>query len=207
MRVLALGLVMLAGCTGLEERPRAEAGGLVEPDVFDVIRASNSHAAVEYLRDQYSQELEQTRILEAQISELIAAEEALALQKDDEQEALDQVRREIQALTRRTNQTHQRLEELEKSNAELARKLQEAEQQRADAEQQVEGKTTEREQLLARVQEAELALKKARSGVEAQIVAFRAALERLEGQPTKPPTEPDPAKVPEGQAPQEKGDG
>ena len=125
-RTLARSLVALlaaaaavGGCRNLEQEPDAAAGELVEPDVFDVIRASNSKAAVEALRARYEQEVQHARLLEARIGELIAAEDGLALEHHERMQALQSIKDELRKLADEQTTTGRQLDELKTENAAL----------------------------------------------------------------------------------------
>ncbi len=124
MRLLfALLLAAVTGCLQLEPEPDPRAGGLVEPDVFDVIRASNSKAAVEQLRDRHQQEIEHARLLEARIGELIAAEEGLAHEHRERLADLQRIKDQLKVLADEHAATTRALEALKQENAELEKAI------------------------------------------------------------------------------------
>jgi hypothetical protein len=132
-------LFVVAGCqwfgpgSGVHEEP------LPEPDVFDVIRASNSKAAVEQLRVRHARELEHARLLEARIGELIAAEEGLALEHQERLAALRGVEDQLRKLADEQAATTRALDEANRAQVELAAKLEAVRQQNAALETQLEG--------------------------------------------------------------------
>ncbi|MSR47490.1 MAG: hypothetical protein EXS13_10595 [Planctomycetes bacterium] len=133
---LALALVSAAGCVQLEPGGDVREEGLPEPDVFDVIRASNSKAAVDQLRDRHFRELEHARLLEARIGELIAAEEGLAAEHQERLRSLQQIQDQLRKLAEEQAVTARALEVARQSNAELEKALQEAQAKRAEIEAQ-----------------------------------------------------------------------
>jgi septal ring factor EnvC (AmiA/AmiB activator) len=96
--LLAPALLALAACTDPPRGPEPKDSGNVEPDVFDVIRASNSKQAVERLRDRFHEETEHAKLLEARIDELRAAEEALAVEQRQRLDSLQKIKDELRAI-------------------------------------------------------------------------------------------------------------
>lgn len=140
-------LIGLSGCQGLEPGGTAREEGLPEPDVFDVIRASNSKAAVEQLRVRHARELEHARLLEARIGELIAAEEGLALEHQERLTALRAVEDQLRKLADEQATTGRALEEANRAQIDLAAKLEAARQQNAALEQQLQAEQAKRAEL------------------------------------------------------------
>ena len=113
--VIALG----SACTGAPSESAPPAGGLVEPEVFDVIRASNSAAALAELRDRYDQEREHARLLQARIDEMAAAEEGLAVEQRERATALQSLRDSLRKLTEEQAALTRELEAMKQQNAAL----------------------------------------------------------------------------------------
>lgn len=126
--VLAAGL---CGCVPLAPGDAARGEPLPEPDVFTVIRASNSKAAVEQLRERHAEEVLHARLLEARIGELIAAEEGLAAEHRERLESLQAMRDEVRELSEQQAEVSRALEELRRRNDELEKARQAEEQRRA----------------------------------------------------------------------------
>jgi hypothetical protein len=149
-RILGLIVALAAvGCACLSPAPESHPE-LPEPDVFDVIRASNSKAAVEQLRIRHARELEHARLLEARIGELIAAEEGLALEHRERLAALRQVEDQLRKLGEEQAATARALEAANQSQADLAEKLEAARQQNAALEAALEAEQAKRAELEGR---------------------------------------------------------
>ncbi len=147
-RCLPLVLLFAVACTPLSTGPAPESDPPPEPEVFAVIRASNSKAAVEQLRDRHAEEVLHARLLEARIGELIAAEEGLAAEHRERLTALqtmrDQVRklgdeqaatgRAIDSATKAQSEGKARLEQLQQENAALEAAIAADEAKRAELE-------------------------------------------------------------------------
>jgi septal ring factor EnvC (AmiA/AmiB activator) len=133
MRRLAL-LLLCAACTTPRKDPDPAADGLVEPDVFDVIRASNSRAAVEQLRERYHEEQQHRQLLEQRIGESMAAEEALSTELRERQSAVQAIRDEVRAATAEQDALTKQLEAAKAQIAELKKQLDAAQAERAAAE-------------------------------------------------------------------------
>ena len=131
MRTLAM-VFALAACSSPEDEPDPSSHELVEPDVFDVIRASNSRAAVEALRDRYEQEIQHARLLEARIGELIAAEEGLALEHHERLTALQSIKDQVRKLADEQAALARALDEATKANAALELQIQQELARRAE---------------------------------------------------------------------------
>ncbi|MBM4013688.1 MAG: hypothetical protein FJ293_01830 [Planctomycetes bacterium] len=130
-RMTLLASTLLAsGCAWLTPGPGAHTE-LPEPDVFDVIRASNSKAAVEQLRIRHARELEHARLLESRIGELMAAEEGLALEHRERMAALREVEDRLRKLTEEQADTTRALDAANQVQVDLAAQLEAARQQNA----------------------------------------------------------------------------
>lgn len=189
--LLTLGL---AGCLQLESRPQQEGGTVVEPEVFDVIRASNSHAAVQYLQDQYRREIEEARILRYKIDELVSAEAGLAWELEDEHQQLETIREQIALVESSSSQVTTELQQAtQKRDAEQAALQQtraEEEQARAELEglrQSLEATSKERERLAAALANAEARLAELREEAKPTAQELSQLLQQLQ-----PPAEPSP---------------
>ena len=123
-----------AGCVELDPQSESRSEGLPEPEVFDVIRASNSKAAVEQLRERHARELEHARLLEARIGELIAAEEGLAAEHRERLATLQQVKDSLRKLAEEQEATARAIEAQKQQNAELEKALADEEARRAELE-------------------------------------------------------------------------
>ena len=98
-RALALLAGLSAtGCLQLDPRPTGSGPGLVEPEVFEVVRAANSRAAVEYLGQKHQDEMRQVRLLEEQIQQLVAAQAGLAAALEGHREDFDVAREGVAQL-------------------------------------------------------------------------------------------------------------
>jgi hypothetical protein len=146
-RMLALLLLGAAGCFDLRPEPDPHSTGPIEPDVFDVIRAGNSKAAVEALRDRYEQELQHARLLEAKIGELIAAEEGFAVERHDRLVKLQEVKDQVRALGDEQATLLRALDELSKSKADTAAKLDELKKENDALEKEIEAETARKAEL------------------------------------------------------------
>src|SRR5262245_23708085 len=130
---IAPALLALAACTQPPREPEVQDSGSVEPDVFDVIRASNSKQAVERLRDRYHEETEHAKLLQARIDEAIAAEEALAFEQRQRLDSLQKIRDEVRKIVEQNAALEKQLAaELAKQN-DLKKKLDQAQQESAAA--------------------------------------------------------------------------
>lgn len=138
----AAALLLAAGCVELDPQAEARQGGLVEPEVFDVIRASNSKAAVEQLRERHARELEHARLLEEHINELIAAEEGLALEHRERLAALQQIKDQLRTLAEEQEATTRAIEAQKQQNAALEKALADEEARRAELAEKEKAKET-----------------------------------------------------------------
>ncbi len=118
-----------AGCAPLHPGAPPDAGPPPEPDVFAVIRASNSKAAVEQLRSRHAEEVLHARLLEARIGELIAAEEGLAAEYRERQQSVQSMRDQVRKLADEQAELQRAIDAATKQQAELARRLAETQQQ------------------------------------------------------------------------------
>jgi chromosome segregation ATPase len=119
----AAALACAAGCVELDPQADSRQEGLAEPEVFDVIRAANSKAAVEQLRDRHERELEHARALEARIGELMAAEEGLAAEHRERLAALQQIKDQLRKLAEEQEATARAIEAQKQENAALEKAL------------------------------------------------------------------------------------
>lgn len=128
----APALLALAACS---DPPRHESKdpGLVEPDVFDVIRASNSKEAIERLRDRYHEETEHAKLLQVRIDEAVAAEEGLAAEQRQRLDSLQKIRDEVRTLVDQNNALEKQLNAELARRDELKKKLEQAQQESAAA--------------------------------------------------------------------------
>ena len=131
---LAGAVFCAANCVELDPQAESRSEGLPEPEVFDVIRASNSKAAVEQLRERHARELEHARLLEARIGELIAAEEGLAAEHRERLATLQQVKDQLRKLSEEQEATARAIEAQKQQNAELEQALADEEARRAELE-------------------------------------------------------------------------
>jgi chromosome segregation ATPase len=155
IRLGALALVCAAAaCRNLEREPEPDVGEMTEPDVFDVIRASNSKAAVEALRDRYEQEVQHARLLEARIGELIAAEEGLALEHHERMEALQAIKDQVRKLADEQAETGRALEEASKGNLSASARLDALQQENAALERAIAIELARREELRRKLEQA-----------------------------------------------------
>ena len=137
---LGLAVCIAAACTSpAPENPPAPPAD-VEPDVFDVIRASNSREQVARLREQYREEVEHARLLEARIGELIAAEKALSTEQRQRLAALQKLRDQVRALVEQNAALEKQLAAEMARNEELKKKVGQAKQQNAAEEAKAAGK-------------------------------------------------------------------
>jgi predicted RNase H-like nuclease (RuvC/YqgF family) len=127
-------LLALAACTEPPKSPEAKDQGQVEPDVFDVIRASNSKQAVERLRDRYHEEVEHAKLLEARIGEAIAAEEALSSEQRQRLESLQKIRDEVRTLVDQNSTLEKQLAAEITRRDDLKKKIEQTRQESAAAE-------------------------------------------------------------------------
>jgi hypothetical protein len=141
LSVLVLPATVLgAACTSpAPENPPAPPTD-VEPDVFDVIRASNSREQVARLREQYREEVEHARLLEARIGELIAAEEALSTEQRQRLASLQKIRDQVRAVVEQNAALEKQLAAELARGEELKKKVEQAKQQNAAAEAKAAGK-------------------------------------------------------------------
>ena len=100
-----------------------------EPDVFAVIRASNSKAAVEQLRDRHAEEVLHARLLEARIGELIAAEEGLAAEHRERQQTVQTMRDQVRKLAEEQAALQRSIDAATAQHAEATARLAELQQQ------------------------------------------------------------------------------
>jgi predicted RNase H-like nuclease (RuvC/YqgF family) len=121
-------LLALGACTDPPRTPETDRGE-VEPDVFDVIRASNSKQAVERLRDRYHEEVEHARLLEARIGEAIAAEEALSAEQRQRLESLQKIRDEVRSLVEQNSTLEKELAAEIARRDELKKKIEQVKQE------------------------------------------------------------------------------
>jgi|RhiMethySRZTD1v2_1073278.scaffolds.fasta_scaffold492899_2 chromosome segregation ATPase len=164
-RPLVLGALALAAAACHELDRRAdEQDGQVEPDVFDVIRASNSKAAVEALRDRYDQEVQHARLLEARIGELIAAEEGLSVEHHERLQALQSIRDQVRKLADEQAALGHSLEEAAKGKADGAAKLETLKTENADLEKAIAAETQKQADLKKQLDEARAKTKQAGGG-------------------------------------------
>ncbi len=156
MRRPLLLAAFLAGssCADLPPEPDSQAGGLVEPEVFDVIRASNSKAAVEALRDRYEQEAQHARLLEARIGELIAAEEGLALEHHERLQALQKIKDQVRALADEQAALARALDEASRGRTDAGAKLEALKLENAALEQQLQAELAKRDELKRKLDSA-----------------------------------------------------
>ncbi len=143
---LVASTLLVCGCAWLAPGPAAPPE-LPEPDVFDVIRASNSKAAVEQLRIRHARELEHARLLEARIGELIAAEDGLALEHRERLAALREVEDRLRKLADEQAATTLALESANQAQVDLAAKLDAARQQNAALEEALKAEQAKRAEL------------------------------------------------------------
>jgi chromosome segregation ATPase len=153
-RPLVLVLLALPSCVDLKREPDPQAGGLIEPDVFDVIRAGNSKAAVEALRDRYEQEVQHARLLEARIGELIAAEEGLALEHHERLQALQSIKDEVRKLADEQAALGRALEDAARGKAKTGEQLEALRQENEQLEAAIAAEEARREELRRRLDEA-----------------------------------------------------
>ena len=160
--VAALALLPLS-CHPLDRRPD-EQEELVEPDVFDVIRASNSKAAVDALRDRYEQEVQHARLLEARIGELIAAEEGLSVEHHERLQALQSIRDQVRKLADEQAALGRALEEAAKGKADDTAKLEALKTENDDLVKAIAAETARQEELKRQLKDAQEQTKKSGSG-------------------------------------------
>ena len=147
-RPLVLALALTAsGCPSPMPSQEGLSAPTDQPAVFDVIRASNSQAALEKLRDRYQEEVEHAHLLEARIGELIAAEEGLALERSDRMKALQTVRDQARALADEQEKLTRQLEAATQGKAYTTQKLQQAEEENAALEKKIAAETLKRDEL------------------------------------------------------------
>lgn len=127
--LFAPALLALATCTEPPRGQEPKDPGNVEPDVFDVIRASNSKQAVERLRDRYHEETEHAKLLQARIDELISAEEALAAEQRQRLDSLQKIRDEVRALVDQNAALEKQLASELARRDELKKKVEQAQQE------------------------------------------------------------------------------
>ena len=127
--------VALAGCTSPKDGSRdadpPPPNAAVEPDVFDVIRASNSKEAVARLREQYHEEVEHARLLEARINEMIAAEEALSTEQRERVASLQKIRDQLRSVADQNAALEKQLAAEIARNEELKKKVEQQKQDNA----------------------------------------------------------------------------
>jgi predicted RNase H-like nuclease (RuvC/YqgF family) len=129
-------LLALAACS---DPPRPDAkeqqkdDALVEPDVFDVIRASNSKQAIERLRDRYHEETEHAKLLQVRIDEAVAAEEGLAAEQRQRLDSLQKIRDEVRTLVEQNAALERQLNAELARRDELKKKVDQAQQENAAA--------------------------------------------------------------------------
>jgi len=155
--------LLSAACHPLDARPE-EQEELVEPDVFDVIRASNSKAAIQALRDRYDQEVQHARLLEARIGELIAAEEGLSVEHHERLQALQSIRDQVRKLADEQAALGRALEEAAKGKADDAAKLEAIKSENAELEKAIATETARQDELKRQLEQARDGTKKAGSG-------------------------------------------
>jgi chromosome segregation ATPase len=143
----ALTSLLAAACLDLHREPDPKAGGLVEPEVFDVIRASNSKAAVEQLRDRYDQEVQHAKLLEARIGELIAAEEGLSMEHRERLQALQSIKEQVRQLADEQAATARALDEATKAHTDAATKLEAMKKETAQLEAALQAEQARRDEL------------------------------------------------------------
>ncbi len=161
--------LLLAACLGACVSPgfdQPPATEKVEPDVFDVLRASNSRAAVEYLRQRHEEELEHSRLLHEEINRLMAAEEGVAQELEEHRAALRTLRKEVTATEKQRAEVLVSFQSLQQSKAVL-------EQQSSTVRKEIEAATAARDQ-----QKSDLLI------LENEILAARKILESVAGADT-----------------------
>ena len=129
-----------AACTSPPPAAPPEPQADVEPDVFDVIRASNSREQLARLREQYREEKEHSRLLEARVGELRAAEEALSQEQRQRLDSLQKVRDQVRALVEQNAALEKQLAAEQARGEELKKKIEAAKQQNAADEKKAGGK-------------------------------------------------------------------
>lgn len=141
LSALAAPVVLAAGACTSPPPPGPPAPlADVEPDVFDVIRASNSKEQVARLREQYREEVEHARLLEARIGELIAAEEALSQEQHDRLDSLQKLRDQVRSAMEQNAALEKQLATELARGEELKKKVDAAKQQNAAEEKKAAGK-------------------------------------------------------------------
>ena len=135
-----LAACVAAACTAPAPQEAPAPPADVEPDVFDVIRASNSREQVARLREQYFEEVEHARLLEARIGELIAAEEALSAEQRQRLDSLQRIRDQVRALVEQNAALEKQLAAEIARGEELKKKIEAAKQQNAEDEKRAGGK-------------------------------------------------------------------
>jgi predicted RNase H-like nuclease (RuvC/YqgF family) len=133
-------LLATAACTDPPRAADPKDNSAVEPDVFDVIRASNSKQAVERLRDRYHEEVEHAKLLEARIGEAIAAEEALSAEQRQRLESLQKIRDEVRILVDQNATLEKQLAAEIARRDELKKKIDQAQADAAAAAKPADGK-------------------------------------------------------------------
>lgn len=133
-------LVLGVACTSPAPAKPPDPPPDVEPDVFDVIRASNSREQVARLREQYREEVEHARLLEARIGELKSAEEALSIEQRQRLASLQKIRDQMRAVVEQNATLEKQLAAEIARGEELKKKVDQAKQQNAAEEAKAAGK-------------------------------------------------------------------
>ena len=179
--LLLVPTLLAASCLGLERRENADAAGIAEPEVFDVIRASNSKAAMDHLRRRYHEESAQVALLENEIRSLIAAQAGLASSLASYQEDFEYAKRRSSELQEQTTAAEAELAAAEAGQQESAGRLETARSAHAEQEAELnrlDGEVTSlRDQVDARRAERE-ALAEQQEAVESEIAELNASIAR-----------------------------
>lgn len=152
--LLLLAALTFVACNDLPPEPDVQAHEMVEPDVFDVIRASNSKAAVAALRDRYAQEVQHARLLEARIGELIAAEEGLSSEHHDRLQELQAIKDQVRTLADEQLAISRALDEATRSKADASAQLDALKQENSALEQQIAAELARRDELRKQLEAA-----------------------------------------------------
>jgi len=145
--LVVLALLSITACRQLEQEPAPRIEGQVEPDIFDVLRAGNSKAAVAALRDRYQQEVQHARLLEARIGELIAAEEGLAIEHHERLQALQAIKDQVRKLADEQAALMQAIDEASRTQSDASERLTGLQQENAALEQAIQAELARRDEL------------------------------------------------------------
>ena len=188
----SIAVVSAVSCQSLQPRPVPGTGSLAEPEVFEIIRASNSKAAIDFLSDRYQEELEHAQLLEENIAQLIAAEEGLAMQLRQESAKVSDLRKELETLNQDRTDVQRDLQKAKEAQATRTDELAAAQQAVTKIEADLASLTDRQQKLAVAVESARAKLEQAPSE-DAELQALheqlRQLIEQIEAKLAETPTD------------------